>query len=221
MSAGSPPRLEVHLRRHARRLYRIACGFGRQQDADDIIQILYTRWWRRIRRDPSWSPPDDGAALFVCLKRVVIDEAAKESRLRARHDRAAHQLQTTSQSPEDKLYAFQRLRWILARLPAPLAEALTASLVAGRRKDAAVAQELGITHAAFTARLFRARRAAEQLATYYDCLTPEQATLMAELSYSGKTQAQIAHELCLLLDDLKSQWRQALAVLEKQQAVAL
>ncbi len=221
MSAGSPPQLEAHLRRHARRLHRIACGFGRQHDADDIIQILYARWWRRIRRDPSWAPPDDGAALFVCLKRVVIDEAAKESRRRARHDRASQQRPAPSQSPEDTLHAFERLRWILARLPSSLAEALTASLTAGRRNDAAVARELGISRAAFTARLFRARRAAEQLASYYDCLSPEQAMLMAELSYSGKTQAQVAHELCLLRDELKSRWQQALAVLEKQRAVAL
>ncbi len=222
MPAGSHPRLEAHLRRHARKLHRIACGLGRRHDADDIIQILYSRWWRRSRREPGWSPPEESSALFVCLKRVVIDEVAKETRLRARHDRAARQSSQVSRSPEDSLHAFERLRWILSRLPAPLAQALTASLSAGRRNDSDVAAELGISHAAYTARLFRARRAAERLANYYDLLTPEQATLMAALSYSGKTQAQVAHDFSLLLDELKTRWQQALEVLEKHnQAVAL
>jgi DNA-directed RNA polymerase specialized sigma24 family protein len=213
MSVLRRQRLEEHLRRHARMLRNIARGFGRHRDADDIIQILYSRWWRRIERDPSWSPPESAAELFVCVKRVVLDEIAKERRLHAhRHDARPY---APADNPEESLHAFQRLQWILARLPAPFAEALQASLAAGRRKDAAVAEELGLTPAAYTARLFKARRAAEELASFYDLLSPEQASLMAELRYSGKARSQIAHELSLLSDELTQRWQQALDVLEQ------
>jgi DNA-directed RNA polymerase specialized sigma24 family protein len=169
--------LEAHLRRHARTLHNIARGFGRRDDTDDIIQILYARWWRRLEREPGWSPPEESAQLFVCVKRVVLDQIAKENRMRAREDHEpAHALW---QTPEESLHAFQRLQWILARLPAPLAEVLESSLSAGRRKDAAVARELGLTAAAYTARLFKARRAAEELANLYDLLSPSQATRIA------------------------------------------
>jgi len=201
-------------------LHHIACGFGRRADADDIIQILYTRWWQRLARDPSWLPPEQGAGLFVCVKRVVIDEVAKDKRLRARNQRAAEQPTSPPQSPEDSLQAFQRLRWIVAHLPAQLAEVLMASLSAGTRRDPEVASELGLTPSAYTSRLFRARRAAEVLATYYDVLTPEQAHLMAQLRYSGKSRSQVAHELCLLRDELTKRWQQALEALEQHAMVA-
>jgi hypothetical protein len=220
--SSSHTQLAAHLRRHARMLHNVACGFGRHRDADDIIQILYARWWRRMRREPDWLPPDEAVALFVCVKRVVMDEAAKERRSRLRDEERAKQLRPTARSPEDALHAFERLRWILTHVPAPLAEALSASLSAGRRRDTDVAEELGLSHAAYTARLFKARRAAEELARYYDLLSPEQAHLMAELRYSGKTRAQVAHELCLLRDELTSRWQQALALLERNSmAVAL
>ncbi len=192
-------------------LHNIARGFGRQRDADDIIQILYARWWQRIGREPGWSPPEDAAELFVCVKRVVLDEVAKERRLAALH---AESPRGNARSPEESLHAFERLQWILSRLPAPLAQALQASLSAGRRKDAAVAAELGISHAAYTARLFKARRAAEELAEYYDLLSAEQADLMAALRFSGKTHAQIAHELCMLVDEVAARWQRAIDVLD-------
>jgi DNA-directed RNA polymerase specialized sigma24 family protein len=196
-------------------LHNVARGFGRHRDADDIVQILYARWWRRLEREPGWSPPEECAELFVCVKRVVLDEIAKEMRISARDDAGARHARLHAQTPEDALHAMQRLQWILARLPAPLAEVLQATLCAGRRKDAAVAKELGITHGAFTARLFKARRAAEELAAFYEVLSPEQANLMAELQYSGKSRAQVAHELSLLADELAQRWQQALEVLEQ------
>ena len=208
-------RLEAHLRRHARMLHNIARGFGRHRDADDIIQILYARWWQRSEREPGWSPPEDSAELFVCVKRVVLDEVAKEVRRRTRDQHEAGRARPDALTPEESLHAFQRLQWILQRLPAQLAEVLERSLSAGRSRDAAVAEELGLSHGAYTARLFKARRAAEELAAYYDLLSPEQANLMAELRFSGKTRAQIAHELSILSDDLTQRWQQALEVLEQ------
>lgn len=219
MTTELHPRLAAHLKRHARMLYRIACGFGRQRDAEDIIQTLYARWWRRMKDEPSWLLPETRAELFVCVRRVVIDVVAKEKRDQQRHDRAAG-MAAPAGSPEESLHAFERLQWILARLPAPLAEALTASLSAGRRDDAAVADELGITSSAFTARLFKARRAAEDLANYYELLSLEQATLMAELRYGGKSRAQVAHDLGMLPDELAARSRQALDVLEKNRRAA-
>jgi len=196
-------------------LHNIACGTGRSGDADDVIQILYARWWQRIQREPGWSPPEDAAALFVCVKRVVLDEIAKERRRRPREHQRAQEPSPPAPAPEESLHAFHRLQWILAHLPASMAEALQASLAAGRRRDAVVAEELGITHGAFTARLFKARRAAEELALFYDVLEPEQANLMAEVRFSGKTRAQIAHELCLLVDELTQRWQQACSVVER------
>jgi DNA-directed RNA polymerase specialized sigma24 family protein len=219
MTTNLHPLLAAHLQRHARMLFRIACGFGRQSDGEDIIQTLYTRWWRRMNDEPGWSLPETRAELFVCVRRVVIDVAAKEKRDRARHDRAAS-IVAESDSPEDSLYAFERLHWILARLPASLAEALTASLSAGRRDDAAVARELGLTTSAFTARLFKARRAAEELASYYELLPLEQATLMAELRFGGKSRAEVAHDLGLLPDELALRSQQAVDALEKSRRAA-
>lgn len=220
MSADPEQLLEAHLRRHARKLHSIARGFGRQRDADDIIQILYARWWQRLNREPDWRPPEESATLFVCVKRVVIDEAAKEQRLRRYQEQSGSSGRRPQSSPEDSLEAFERLCWILERLPAPLAVALSASLSAGRRHDAAVARELGITHSAYTARLFKARRAAEQLALYYDVLPPAEADLMAALSFSGKTRTQIARELRLLADELSARWQHALDALERHRTVA-
>ncbi|MCC6522042.1 MAG: hypothetical protein IT373_05225 [Polyangiaceae bacterium] len=202
MTPSSHLPLAAHLYRHARRLHGIACGLGRQRDADDIIQTLYARWCRRLRDEPGWAPPETSAELYVCVRRVILDLVAKEKRERDRHDRSASASPSSADSPEDALHAFERLEWILARLPAPLAEALTASLSAGRSRDALVAHELGLSESAYTMRLYKARRAAEELASYYELLSPEQASLLATVGYSGKSRRQIAHELGLLPDEL-------------------
>lgn len=218
MTVHSQPHLASHLRRHARRLYRIACGFGRERDAEDILQTLYTRWWRRMTDEPEWRPPEGHVELYVCVRRVVIDIVAKERRDRERTDTLEEV--GPIDSVEEALHAFERLQWILARMPTHLAEALVASLSAGRRQDAEVAEELGLTTAAFTARLFKARRAAEDLARFYELLTIEQANLMAELRYGEKTRAQIADELGMHKHELSSLWQQALEALERNGRVA-
>lgn len=219
MTMTLQPQLAAHLRRHARKLYNLACGFGRQRDADDILQTLYTRWWRRMREEPGWAPPETSGELFVCVRRVVMDMAAKEQRDRSRLDEEGGR-PALIDSPEDSLHAFERLRWILARLPPSFAEVLTASLTAGRRDDAAVAEELGLTIAAFTGRLFKARRAAEELAAYYEQLPLEQANLMAQIRYSGRTRAQIAREHGMMVDELAARYEDALDRLEKNRRVA-
>jgi DNA-directed RNA polymerase specialized sigma24 family protein len=168
MSHRGQEHLSEHVRRHARRLHNIACGFGRARDADDVLQILYARWWRRMCEQPGWLPPEDLVELFVCVKRVVLDEIAKARRAQARDESAGKRARTVHEPFDESLDAFERLRWILEHLPTPLAEALTASLAAGRNGDAEVARELGLTRTAYSLRLFRARRAAERLAAMYD-----------------------------------------------------
>ena len=219
MTSPLSPVLASHLQRHARTLFRIACGFGRQGDAEDIIQTLYARWWRRMNDEAGWELPETRAELFVCVRRAVIDVASKEKRARLRDERAPRTLEPDG-TPEDTLHAFDRLQWILARLPAPLAEALTASRSAGRRDDASVARELGLTCAAFTSRLFKARRAAEELASYYELLPYDQANLMAELRYGGRSRSQIAHDLGILPAELDTRSQEAEGVLEKHRRAA-
>jgi DNA-directed RNA polymerase specialized sigma24 family protein len=219
MTLTLQPQLAAHLRRHARKLHHLACGFGRQRDADDILQTLYTRWWRRMRDEEGWTPPETSTELFVCVRRVVMDIAAKEQRDRSRLGEEGVGSELTD-SPEESLHAFERLRWILARLPRSFAEALTASLTAGRRNDTAVAEELGLTNAAFTARLFKARRAAEELATYYEQLPLEQANLVAEIRYSGRTRAQIARSYGMVVDELTARCQDALDRIEKKRRAA-
>ena len=219
MTLTSQPHLASHLRRHARRLHRIACGFGRERDADDILQTLYTRWWRRMTDEPAWTPPESNVELYVCVRRVVIDVVAKEQRDRARFANEGGQA-AVGDSPEETLHAFERLQWILARLPSQAAEVLVAALSAGRRDDAAVASELGLTTSAYTARLFKARRAAEDLARFYEVLSLEQANLLAEVRYGAKTRAQLANELGVLQGELNSRWQAALDALEQSGRVA-
>jgi DNA-directed RNA polymerase specialized sigma24 family protein len=219
MTLASQPQLAAHLRRHARKLYAIACGLGRQRDADDILQTLYARWWRRMTDEPGWAPPETHVELFVCVRRVAMDMVAKEQRDRSRFGDEGTWSELTD-SPEDSLHAFERLRWILARLPRPFAEVLTASVSAGRQNDAAVARDLGLTSATFTTRLFKARRAAEELATYYEILPLEQANLMAELRFGGRTRAQVARDLGLALDELTARCKDALVRLEKSRRAA-
>ncbi len=219
MTLDLHPHLASHVRRHARRIYRIACGFGRERDADDILQTLYARWWRRMNDEPGWSPPETNVELYVCVRRVTIDFVAKEQRERARAQQGVEETAPTD-SPEETLYAFERLNWILSRLPPQLAEVLVVSLSAGRGDDASAARELGITSSAFTARLFKARRAAEELARFYELLPLEQANLMAELRFGGKTRAQIANDLGMVLGDLMSRWQEAVLALEKHGRVA-
>jgi DNA-directed RNA polymerase specialized sigma24 family protein len=218
MSPALEPQLAAHLRRHARRLHGLACGFGRGRDADDILQTLYARWWRRMKDEPGWAPPETNVELFVCVRRVVMDVVAKEKRDRRRHEEGAT-LSPVHDSPEDSLHAFERLQWILSRLPPQFAEALTASLSAGRRDDAGVAGELGLTTAAFTARLFKARRAAEELASYYEVLPLDQANLMADLRFGGKSRAQVAKDAGMLVDELTARWEAAMRLLEKNRRV--
>jgi DNA-directed RNA polymerase specialized sigma24 family protein len=219
MTPASQPQLAAHLRRHARKLYELACGFGRERDADDILQTLYARWWRRMTDEPGWAPPETHVELFVCVRRAVMDLVAKEQRDRSRVGDEGATSHLTG-SPEESLHAFERLRWILARLPQPLAEALTASVSAGRRNDAEVARELGLTSAAFTTRLFKARRAAEELAAYYENLPLEQATLMAKLRFSGRSRAQIAEDLGLAPSELDARSQDAADRLEKTRRAA-
>jgi DNA-directed RNA polymerase specialized sigma24 family protein len=214
MTSGPQQILAVHLRRHARMLRNVACGLGKRGDADDLIQTLYTRWWQRMQREPGWSPPEHAAALFVCVKRVVLDSVDKEWRHARRAEASHSERRPLLQSPEDRLHALERLDWILSHMPATLAEALQASLAAGRDGDAMVASQLGITHAAYTARLFKARRAAEGLAHMFEQLEPRDAELLAELKFGGKSRAQLAHEHGLLRDDLDRAVERALARLQ-------
>lgn len=219
MTTPLHPLLAAHLERHARTLHRLACGFGRQRDAEDLIQTLYTRWWRRMTEQAGWSPPESSAELFVSMRRVVIDAAGKEQRARAR---LAHVDDPSpwGGSAEESLHAFERLSWILARLPASLSEALKASLAAGREADATVARELGLTTGAFTARLFKARRAAEELSSFYELLPLELAELAAELRHAGKPRSRIAEERGLTLAELAERWREAQELLAEQKRAA-
>ena len=194
MTLPSQSQLAAHLRRHARKLHQLACGFGRARDADDILQTLYARWWRRMSDEPGWAPPETHVELFVCVRRVTMDLVAKEQRDRSRHGDEGATSHLTG-SPEDSLHAFERLRWILARLPDPLADALTASVSAGRRNDA-------------------------ELATYYELLPLEQANLMAELRFSGRSRAQIAERLGLAHDELDARSQEAVDRLEKTRRAA-
>lgn len=218
MSTDLHPQLSAHLQRHARTLFRIACGLGRQRDGEDIVQTLYARWWRRLKDEPGWVLPEAHAELFVCVRRVVIDVATKEKRDRLRDQMVASPAERDAL--DESLHAFERLQWILARMPAPLADALTASLSAGRRDDGTVASELGLTVAAFTARLFKARRAAEELASYYELLSVDDATLMAELRFGRKTRSQVASELGIRPDELAARSQRALDLLEKNRRAA-
>ncbi len=211
--------LAAHLQRHARKLVRIASGFGRQRDGEDIVQTLYARWWRRMKDEPGWTPPESYGEFFLCVRRIVIDVVAKEKRDRKRDDHAFAGT-PLSEGPDESLAAFERLQWILARIPEPLAAVLTASLSAGRRDDTAVAAELGLTLSAFTGRLFKARRAAEELASYFELLPLPQATLMAELRYGNKTRTQLANELGIRPDELAARSQRAMDLLEKTRRAA-
>ncbi len=219
MTIALEPRLAAHLSRHARKLYRLACGLGRASDADDVLQTLYIRWWQRMNDQPGWLPPESSVELFVCVRRAVLDVIAKERRERIKRGEADARC-VLDDSPEDSLVAFERLSWILTRLPQPLAEALMASLCAGRRQDAEVARELGVTTATYTMRLHKARRAAEELASFYEVLPARDAHLLAELRFSGKPRAQIADEQGLMLDELSARHRGALDLLDKLRGVA-
>ncbi len=220
MTIALQPQLAAHLHRHARKLHRMACGFGRSRDADDILQTLYVRWWRRMREEAGWSPPESTVELFVCVRRASMDVVAKEQRMRAHTDEAPAPT-VWADSAEESLFAFERLQWILSRLPTPLADALKASLSAGRNADAAVARELGLTTATFTTRLFKARRAAEELATYYELLPLDHAELLAELRFGGKTRHQVAHERGMMPDELLAVCQEAAETLEKSRKVAV
>lgn len=219
MTTDPHSHLAAHLRRHARTLFRIACGFGRQRDGEDIVQTLYARWLRRMKDEPGWMLPETHAELFVCVRRIVIDVATKEKRDRLRIERASRTTPETH-AADESLHAFERLQWILARLPAPFAAVLTASLSSGRNDDTAVASELGLTVSAFTGRLFKARRAAEELASYYELLSPDQATLLADLRYGGKTRAQLASELGVRPDEIAARQQRAIDLLEKTRRAA-
>lgn len=220
MTLALQPQLAAHLHRHARKLHRIACGFGRQRDADDILQTLYTRWWRRMSEEPGWAPPESVVELFVCVRRVTMDVVAKEQRQSRELADAASGPAVWADSAEDSLFAFERLQWILMRLPVPLADVLKASLSAGRRNDGAVARELGLTSATFTTRLFKARRAAEELARFYEQLPLDLACLMAEHRYGGKPIAALAHAHGLLPDELAARLQEANTLLESSRKVA-
>lgn len=218
MTTDLHPQLAAHLQRHARTLFRIACGLGRQRDGEDIVQTLYARWWRRLKEEPGWTLPETYTEMFVCVRRAVIDVVTKEKRDRLRDESAAGV--TERGAVDDSLHAFERLRWILAHLPGPLADVLTASLSSGRRDDAAVAADLGITASAFTARLFKARRAAEELASYYELLPVDEATLMAELRFGGKTRTQLARELGIRPEELLARSQRALDLIQKNRRAA-
>lgn len=213
------PQLTSHLRKHARKVHRLACGFGRQRDADDILQTLYARWWRRMKDEPGWSPPETNVELFVCVRRAVMDVVAKEQRDRSRLDRQDAPVNVTH-SPEESIYAFERLQWILDRMPSPLADVLKATLSAGRADDATVAREMGLVHSTFTARLFKARRAAEDLATCYELLSLDDANLMAELRYGGKTRLQVANDLGMSLEELTARSQRALVLIDKRKVAS-
>ncbi len=83
-----------------------------------------------------------------------------------------------------------------------------------------MAADLGITVPAFTARLFKARRAAEELASYYELLSLDEATLMAELRFGGKTRAQLARELGIPPEELAARSQRAIDLLEKNRRAA-
>jgi hypothetical protein len=137
-----------------------------------------------MKEEPSFSPPDSHVELFVCVRRAALDAIAKE----AREDRrvgGAGSHGATEPSPEETLDASAKLAWILATLPAGYAEVLLASLASGRAQDADVARELGLSPATYTMRLFKARRAAEELADLFERLPLEEASLAASQRFRG------------------------------------
>ena len=206
-------KLAAHLRCHARTLHRLACGFGRHRDADDILQTLYTRWCKRVQSEPEWQPPSTHVELFVAVRRVVMDIVAMEERQRALLERVDG-WSRLADSPEESLHAFDRLQWVFAKMPSQLAEALQAGLASGRRSDAAVAAELGVTVSTFTMRLFKARRVAEELASFFELLPLDQANLLADLRFGDKSRSALARDAGISMDELSARWRSALDEIE-------
>lgn len=213
MNPALQTKLTAHLRSHARTLHRLACGFGRHRDADDILQTLYTRWCKRVQSEPEWMPPATHVELFVAVRRVVMDIVAMEERQRALLERSGG-WSSLEDSPEESLHAFDRLQWVFSKMPPQLAEALQAGLASGRRSDAAVAAELGVTTSTFTMRLFKARRVAEELASFFELLPLDQANLLADLRFGDKSRSSLAREAGISLDELTARWKSALDDIE-------
>ncbi len=213
MNPALQTKLTAHLRSHARTLHRLACGFGRHRDADDILQTLYTRWCKRVQSEPEWMPPSTHVELFVAVRRVVMDIVAMEERQRALLERSGG-WSSLEDSPEESLHAFDRLQWVFSKMPPQLAEALQAGLASGRRSDAAVAVELGVTTSTFTMRLFKARRVAEELASFFELLPLDQANLLADLRFGDKSRSSLAREAGISLDELTARWKSALDEIE-------
>jgi len=154
-SSGDPQAMEVLIRRHRDRIYRIALRMlGSPEDAEDITQEVVIQVWTAI------AGFSGSSAFTTWLYRIVVNRCISHQR-RQRPTRSLSKGDDPSTpGPENAVLARQRVEATadaLARLPAPLRSSLVLHEMEGLSYQE-VASILRLSEPTVRGRIYRARR---------------------------------------------------------------
>ena len=154
-SSGDPQAMEVLIRRHRDRIYRIALRMlGSREDAEDVTQEVVIQVWSVIAGF-------SGASAFTTwLYRIVVNRCISHQRRQRPTRPLSEGDDPSTPGPENAVLARQRVEATadaLARLPGPLRSPLVLHEMEGLsyREVAAI---LNLSEPKVRGRIYRARR---------------------------------------------------------------
>lgn len=159
---------------HERLFGFVRARVGSEQDAEDLIQDVFTRIQARDGLDPELENPS--AWLFQVTRNAIVDHhrrRAKEQRVESALASDPGPLGPASRDAEaeDRAQLLAAcVRPFVDQLPAPYAEALTLTDLGGM-SQAEAARQLGLSPSGMKSRVQRGRRMLRQLVT--DCCEVE------------------------------------------------
>lgn len=154
-SSGDPQALEVLIRRHRDRIYRIALRMlGSREDAEDVTQEVVIQVWTAIAGFSGVS------AFTTWLYRIVVNRCISHQRRQRPTRPLSEGDDPSTPGPENAVLARRRVEATadaLARLPGPLRSSLVLHEMEGLSYQE-VASILRLSEATVRGRIYRARR---------------------------------------------------------------
>lgn len=150
---GSDAAFEVLAQRYERALLAYARRLGADGDAEDVVQQALVNTWAALERGTELTQPK--AWLYRVVHNATLNAVGRSGRDNDELPEGLVGARTMEEQVEERA-ALRQVFNDLADLPAPQREALVRSVAGESQTD--IARELGVSHPAVRALVFRARR---------------------------------------------------------------